>query len=151
LQIAAHELGCAVADIDASTGDSLGPDSGSSNASRTVFVVGSATGAAAIDLRQKILATASRVSAGGSEPRLAGRLVQVAGQPIPLADLAAEFGPLVYEGSFHPQQPCPLIVGAPHAAYSYSVQLALVEVDLLTGEIKGPYSEALRVLRVLCG
>jgi xanthine dehydrogenase molybdenum-binding subunit len=135
LQIAAHELGCGVADFQASVGDSCGPDSGSSNASRTIFVVGSATASAAIDLRAKILAAAGRLRPDQAQPELDGQVVRIAGQAIPLAELAAEFGPLVGAGYFHPQQPDPLIIGVPHAAYSYSVQLALAEVDTLTGEI----------------
>jgi CO/xanthine dehydrogenase Mo-binding subunit len=135
LQLAAHELKCAVTDIEATVGDSFGPDSGSSNASRTVFVVGSATLKAASDLRENILAAASRVKADQEPPQLTGQFVRIDGQAIPLAEFAAEFGPLSGDGYFHPQQPDSLIIGVPHVAYSYSVQLVLVEVDVLTGEI----------------
>lgn len=134
-QIAAHELNCSVSDIEVSVGDTLGPDSGSSNASRTTYVVGTATVKAATDLREKIITAASRLPAGNINPQLAGLAVQSNGQTIPLAELAAELGPLVGEGYFHPSQPQPVIPGVPHGVYSYSVQLALVEVDLLTGEV----------------
>src|SRR5262249_31351332 len=135
LQLAAHELRCTVDAIEATTGDSLGPRSGSSNASRTLFVVGSAAAKAAIDLREKVIAAVRRVKGEQAQPELVGQMVYIDGQAIPLAELAVEFGPLIGEGYFHPQQPDPLMIGLPHAAYSYSVQLALVEVDLLTGEI----------------
>lgn len=135
-QIAAHELNCAVSDIDLTLGDSLGPDSGSSNASRTTYVVGTATARAAATLREKILTAASRLPAGQAAPRLASMVVEAGGQAIPLADLAVELGPLVGEGYFHPVQPQPVSPGVPHHAYSYSVQIALVEVDLLTGEVE---------------
>ena len=39
------------------------------------------------------------------------------------------------EGYFHPEQPEAISIGMPHSAYSYSIQLALIEVDLLTGEV----------------
>ncbi|MCQ3978631.1 MAG: xanthine dehydrogenase family protein molybdopterin-binding subunit [Anaerolineae bacterium] len=136
VQMAAHELNCSAADFEVTIGDSLGPDSGSSNASRTVFVVGSAVIKAALDLRSKILAAAQRLNTSAEPPRFTGRAAEVNGQSIPLAELAVEFGPLVGEGYFHPQQPTPVVVGIPHPAYSYSVQMALVEVDLLTGEIE---------------
>ncbi len=134
-QIAAHELNCSLSDIEVSSGDTLGPDSGSSNASRTTYVVGTATLQAAADLREKILAAAGRLPAGPAGPQLTGLSVQSNGQTIPLAELAAELGPLVGEGYFHPSQPQPVIPGVPHGVYSYSVQLALVEVDLLTGQV----------------
>lgn len=136
VQMAAHELNCSPADFEVTIGDTWGPDSGSSNASRTVFVVGSAAIKAALDLRSKILAAAQRLTTNGETPQFSGRAVEINGQSIPLAELAVEFGPLVGEGYFHPQQPQPVIIGVPHPAYSYSVQVALVEVDLLTGEIE---------------
>jgi CO/xanthine dehydrogenase Mo-binding subunit len=134
-QMAAHELNCAVSDIEVSGGDTFGPDSGSSNASRTTFIVGTATIKAATELRQKILAAASRLPVGPDGPQLVGGQVRAAGQNIPLAELAAELGPLVGEGYFKPSQPQSVAPGIPHIVYSYSVQVALVEVDVLTGQV----------------
>jgi CO/xanthine dehydrogenase Mo-binding subunit len=134
-QIAAHELSCSVEDIEVRVGDTFGPDSGSSNASRTTYVVGAATLKAATNLREKIIATAAHLPASQASPHLAGLAVQTNGQAIPLAELALELGPLAGQGYFQPSQPQPVIPGVPHAIYSYSVQLALVEVDLLTGEV----------------
>ncbi|MBI3762365.1 MAG: molybdopterin-dependent oxidoreductase [Chloroflexi bacterium] len=134
LQIAAHELNCAVEDFDVSIGDTLGPDSGSSNASRTVFIVGSATANAAIELRRRMLEAATRLGRD-AKPRLAGSEVRVNGRTIPLAELVAELGPFSGDGYFKPRMPEPLIFGMPHPAYGYSVQVVLVEVDTLTGEI----------------
>ena len=134
-QMAAHELNCAVTDIEVTIGDSLGPDSGSSNASRTLYTAGAATVQAARDLRQKIIEAAKSLPGVENDPILAGTALQLENQTIPLAELAAELGPLVADGYFESKQPEPVIPGVPHPAYSYSVQLALVEVDLLTGEI----------------
>jgi CO/xanthine dehydrogenase Mo-binding subunit len=135
-QLAAHELNCEVSDIEVSSGDSLGPDSGSSNASRTLYTAGAATIAAAIELRQKIIAAAQELPGVARPPHLSGAAVQLEEQAIPLADLASELGPLASEGYFKSTQPEPVITGVPHPAYSYSVQLAQVEVDLLTGEVE---------------
>ena len=135
VQIAAHELGCATQDIDLTTGDSLGPDSGPTNASRTVYAVGSATLRAAVDLREKILGAAAQINVQSVSLRLEGSNVRGDGQSIPLADLAVELGPLQGVGRFHPNQPDPIAPGLPHEVYAYAAQIALVEVDVLTGEI----------------
>jgi CO/xanthine dehydrogenase Mo-binding subunit len=50
-QLAAVELGCPVGQVDVSAGDSDGPDSDATNASRTVFAVGNAVAGACALLR----------------------------------------------------------------------------------------------------
>jgi CO/xanthine dehydrogenase Mo-binding subunit len=134
LQLAAHELHCAVEDFDMVLGDSHGPDAGSSNASRTTFMVGSSVMNAAARLREAILAAARRLNLAG-EPELTRGQVQTDGRAVPLTELAAELGPLAADGFFKPAQPEPFTFGMPYA-FAFSAQLALVEVDTLTGEIE---------------
>jgi CO/xanthine dehydrogenase Mo-binding subunit len=135
MQIAAHELGCRVDDVELVMGDTLlGPDSGPSNASRNIIVIGSATASAARDLRQKILQAA--VEELRSEPgdlELAGNAVVVkgTGRSLPLAGL----GPLLGRGSAHMPEAEEVSPGIPHKVFGYGAQVALVEVDLLTGEV----------------
>jgi CO/xanthine dehydrogenase Mo-binding subunit len=135
MQIAAHELGCRVDDIELVMGDTLlGPDSGPSNASRNIFVIGSATANAARDLRQKILAAAAdEIQSEPGHLSLAGDAVVVkgTGQSLPLAGL----GPLLGQGNAHMPEAEELSPGIPHKVFGYGAQVALVEVDLLTGEV----------------
>jgi len=109
IQMAAHELGCDVDDIELVLGDTeLGPDSGPCSASRNVYCIGNSVIRAARDLKAKMLA---------------------------LATTAAE-GPLVGEGVFHvPVAEKEIGGGLPHAVFGFGAQVAWVEVDLLTGEI----------------
>lgn len=55
-QLAAAELGCPVAEVEVSAGDSDGPDSDATNASRTVFAVGNAVAQACARLRAELSA-----------------------------------------------------------------------------------------------
>jgi CO/xanthine dehydrogenase Mo-binding subunit len=135
MQIAAHELGCRVDDLELVMGDTLlGPDSGPSNASRNIFVIGSATANAARDLRQKILAAAAdELKSEPGHLELAGDAVVVrgTGRSLPLAGL----GPLLGQGSAHMPEAKEVSPGIPHKVFGYGAQVALVEVDLLTGEV----------------
>jgi len=136
IQMAAHELACQPQDIELVMGDTwLGPDSGSSNASRNIFVIGNATIKAARDLRQKILESAAKeLNIRFDRLDLRGALVIVRDrdQAIPLRGL----GPLMGQGSARMPEAQPVSPGIPHQVFSYAAQAALVEVDLLTGEIK---------------
>lgn len=136
IQIAAHELSCQPQDIQLVMGDTfLGPDSGSSNASRNIFVIGNATIKAARDLRQKILAAAAReLNIELDRLALRGRAVAIddSGHRLPLLGL----GPLLGEGEAHMPEAPVVSPGIPHKVFSYGAQVALVEVDLLTGEVK---------------
>jgi CO/xanthine dehydrogenase Mo-binding subunit len=136
MQIAAHELGCRVDDIELVMGDTLlGPDSGPSNASRNIYVIGSATANAARDLRQKILqAAADELQSGPGHLELAGDAVVVKGtdRGLPLAGL----GPLLGQGNYHMPEAEEVSPGIPHKVFGYGAQVALVEVDLLTGEVE---------------
>jgi len=135
LQLAAQELHCAVTNFDVVMGDTQGPNAGSSNASRTMFVVGGAVMDGAAKLRNAILTAARQLNLPG-EPVLNGGQVQAGDHVVPLAELVAELGPLTADGFFKPALPDqPFVLGAPQA-FGFSAQLALVEVDTLTGEVE---------------
>ncbi len=135
MQMAAHELDCRVADIELVMGDTfLAPDSGPSNASRNIFIVGAATADAARDLRQKILAAAAdELQTEPERLKLTGSTVRVqdSDHSLPLAGL----GPLLGQGNAHMPEVEEVAPGIPHRVFGYGAQVALVEVDLLTGEV----------------
>lgn len=144
MQICADALGVPLSIIDLVTGDTdLTPDAGKTSASRQTFVSGAALRLAADDLRGQIL----RLANVGEPGRFAldGRTLRVSDgvtdQVIDLARLpaAGENGDvLVGEGRFDPPT-TPLDAdgqGIPYATYSFSAQLALVEVDIELGTTK---------------
>lgn len=132
-QIAAHELNTQPERVDIYFGDSLHPNSGSSNASRTVFTVGNAVRIGAQSLHQAIIEAASSLGEG---PQLVGEYININERIIPLSELAAEFGPIEAVGIYEPPLVDAFVLGIPHIAYSYSVQIAAVEIDTLTGEVE---------------
>ena len=135
VQIAAHELGCRVGDIKLVMGDTLlGPDSGSSVASRTIAIVGSATANAARDLCQKILkAAADELQISPDQLTLMGDAVVVKDRDHSLG--LAGLGPLLGQGDARMPEVQEIALGVPHKIFGYGAQVALVEVDLLTGEV----------------
>jgi CO/xanthine dehydrogenase Mo-binding subunit len=135
MQIVAHELGCRVGDIELVMGDTLlGPDSGPSCASRNIAVVGSATAIAARDLRQKILDTAAdELQISPDRLTLMGDAVVVEGRDQSLG--LAGLGPLLGQGDAQVPEVEEIALGLPHRRFGYAAQVALVEVDLLTGEV----------------
>jgi CO/xanthine dehydrogenase Mo-binding subunit len=134
-QIAAHELGCRVGDIELVTGDTLlAPDSGPTCASRTIAVVGSATASAARDLRHRILdAAADELQIGPDRLALVGGAVVVEDGDRSLG--LAGLGPLLGQGNVQVPGLEEIAPGLPHERFGYAAQVALVEVDLLTGEV----------------
>ncbi len=135
LQMAAHELACPVAAIELVMGDTaLVPDSGPSNASRNVFVIGTATVRAARALRRKILAVAAaELHVAPGDLLLEGERVAVVnqGRSLPLAGL----GPLTGTGTFSMPEAKQVAPGIPHKIFGYGAQVALVEVDTETGQV----------------
>jgi len=134
LQLAAAELRCRIEDFDVVSGDTRGPDAGSSNASGTTFVAGSSILDAASRLREAMLA-AARAPGVSDDPRLDGGRILVGDHAVSLRDLVARCGPFAVDGFYKPDPPAPFTFGMPHA-FTCSAQLALVEVDTLTGEIE---------------
>ena len=130
LQIAAEGLSTTVDQFEYVVGDSLGPDSGSSHASRTIYVVGNAVARAARELADRITA-----SAGGEGAALRRDHVRVDGGSIPLSEVHARIPDPEVRLHYHPPSAKPIHAGIPHAGYGYWVQVLGAEVDLLTGEV----------------
>ncbi len=144
MQICADALGVPVASVRLVSGDTdLTADAGKTSASRQTFVSGSAARLAALDLRAKIL----RLANVGDHGRIMigdGKIIvedEGEAHPIDLSRLptvGAQGDVLVGEGSFDPPT-TPLDhdgQGVPYATYSFSAQLALVEVDMELGTTK---------------
>lgn len=133
-QLAAETLQCGISDIDFVIGDSNGPQSGSTNASRSIFVVGGSVMNAAALLREAIVGAARKLSPNAGVIALRRDEVMIDAQPIALSELAAEFEPLVGNGFYQPPAHESAAFGTP-LAFGYSGQVALVEVDVHTGQV----------------
>ncbi|MBV8653326.1 MAG: molybdopterin-dependent oxidoreductase, partial [Alphaproteobacteria bacterium] len=144
LQIVADALGVPVHAIDLISGDTdLTADAGKTSASRQTFVSGTAARLAAEDLKAQIL----RLANAGDDARFAvgeGKLTVGEGAAARAIDLevlpavGTQGDVLVGEGRFDPPT-TPLDAdgqGVPYATYSFSAQIALVEVDLELGTTK---------------
>jgi len=143
-QICADALGVGVAAIRLVSGDTdLTADAGKTSASRQTFVSGAAARLAGDDLRRQIL----RLANVGDLARIAvgeQRLVITDGALRHELDLArlpaanAMGDVLMGDGHFDP--PTTSLDadghGSPYATYSFSAQIALVEVDLDLGTVK---------------
>ena len=134
MQMAAHELNCPLDNFELVLGDSLGPNAGSCDAARQMTLVGTATIQAALDLRQQILDEAARELQSSPELlHLEGKslVVTETGQKRSLAGL----GEMTGKGSFSTPEGEALIPGIPGFLHTTGAQVALVEVDLLTGKV----------------
>lgn len=140
-QICADALGVPVSTIRLVSGDTdLTADAGKTSASRQTFVSGAAARLAAEALRRQVLRLAN-VHDHARFTTAAGRLVVTDGTAEHVIELArlplvnSQGDVLVGEGHFDP----PTTVlddnghGVPYATYSFSAQIALVEVDLELG------------------
>jgi CO/xanthine dehydrogenase Mo-binding subunit len=134
LQIAGDALNAGVEQFECIAGDSLGPNSGSSHASRTIYVVGNAVAPVAEELRKKII-DAAESHFGAGAWRLDRGTVAREREEIPLPELFSRTGSLSVEESYRPAAATPIAPGIPHAGYGYWVQVMALEVDGLTGEI----------------
>jgi CO/xanthine dehydrogenase Mo-binding subunit len=144
MQICADALGVPISAIDLVAGDTdLTADAGKTSASRQTFVSGTALRLAAEDLRRQLLRLAN-IAEPAQFRYVDGRLTIRDGQieqNIDLSRLTAlnERGDLLLgEGRFDPPT-TPLDAdgqGVPYATYSFSAQLALVEVDIDLGTTK---------------
>lgn len=147
VQIAAETLFCNPHDIQLDIGDSRStPDSGSTSASRSVYTGGKAIVLAGMKIKAQLIAEASRIL--GVAPDLikfdvnclvaedgSGKVTysEIAEQ------LAKENRVIEYTSKFDwPTSDLELnqALGLPHYIYSYISELALVEVNELTGEAK---------------
>jgi xanthine dehydrogenase molybdenum-binding subunit len=146
-QIAAEVLSVKPEDIRVVIGDTLRtPDGGATTGSRQTFITGNAVRLAALDLRGALAQTAAeQLDASPEAITFAESQVQGGGQQISLRNLAEmalrEGRSLVIRRVYTPPRTVPLgQEGDAHFAYGYATQVAEVEVDLDSGEV--------RVLRV---
>ena len=147
-QIAAEELHCQLGDVHVDCADTgLGPDTGSSSASRSVYVGGNAIVRAAKKMRGLLVSYAAQML---GEPE--GRLLCQDGAVVvegdskhraayaSLATHARSKGEQVrVEAGFEVprfERPIEGSIEIPHWSFMYATALALVEVDTLTGKTK---------------
>lgn len=131
-QIAANELNCRMVDLDITIGDTFGPNSGSSNASRTTSFVGSAIIGAVSELKRKILEVSKT---GGEQLEFTADGFIINGDQFLRKKFAAEKGTITAEYEYSPKQTDAIVIGIPHYHYVYGAQVIKVEVDTLTGEV----------------
>jgi len=134
-QIAAEELNCGFEQIEVISGDTNGPNSGSSNASRTTAIVGSAIIGAVRELKKKMIELSGVSETEIEQLSLKKDEFELKGEKHSLADIVAKQGPVVGEYEFSPRQTDAIILGIPHYHFTYGAQVIQVEVDTLTGEI----------------
>jgi len=146
-QTAAEILGLDPYEIQLVVGDTgLTPNAGATSASRQTYISGNAVRQAAQALADALLNEASTLLEIPTEQLyLKGGFVRTRGNPkvgISFKDLASSMKlhgqELAYEGSFDPPT-TPLDPetgqGVPYATYAFAAQVALVEVDTLTGQV----------------
>ena len=145
VQIAAEVLHCDPQDIDLDIGDTrITPDSGSTSASRTIYTNGNAIIIAGKKLRANLLAEASRrLRLPPDSLELGDKCVtaQSSDQQITYSEIVEGLisDNKTLEGTGRFDWPTADLefknaLGLPHYIYSYISELALVEVNELTGE-----------------
>jgi len=154
-QIAAEELGISYERVNVIAADTeLTPLDLGTYGSRVTFIGGNATRNAAKDLKQKIVkAVAEKLEANPEDLELKDNSVFVRGYPeksLPFSDAVIlcqqSLGgkPAVGEGFYNPEEEGKLDIkalcergeGNYSSTYSFGAQVAEVEVDLQTGEVK---------------
>jgi xanthine dehydrogenase D subunit len=144
-QMAAEVLGCQLDQVEVVTGDTFAtPDSGTSTASRSVYVAGNAIIIAGEQMRQRLKeAAATDLGVPIEEIGLSDGLAAAGGKSVSYAQLAAKFladGIACQElGRFHaPKAPqeIPGAYGLPHLVFGTHAHVALVEVDTFTGQVE---------------
>ena len=146
VQMAAEVLRCDPQDIDLDIGDTrITPDSGSTSASRTTYTNGNAIIIAGKKIQANLLAEASRrLGLPPDSLELGDRCITAQGsnQQISYSEiaegLARDGKTLECTGKFDwptADLEFPDAPGLPHYIYSYISELALIEVNELTGEV----------------
>ncbi len=131
LQIAADELGTDIEQFEYIAGDSNGPDSGSSHASRTIYVVGNSVAQAGRELATRIKSCFE----GETGIVLLRDRVRVGADFVPLSKVYQMLPSATVRRHYCPPSATPISPGIPHAGYGYWVQVLGAEVDLLTGQV----------------
>ncbi len=142
-QIAGEVLGAPPEAIRLVVGDTaLTPDGGATTASRQTFITGNAVRLAAMDLKATLAQTAAEMlDAAPDRVSFVGGYAEAGGKRVSLAALAeaarAEGRRLVVRRVDTPPRTVPLgQEGDIHFAYGYATQVAEVEVDLDTGDVR---------------
>jgi CO/xanthine dehydrogenase Mo-binding subunit/aerobic-type carbon monoxide dehydrogenase small subunit (CoxS/CutS family) len=146
--IAAEELGLPLDRVSVCNGDTATcPDAGPTVGSRVTFLVGNAVRAAAVNLREGILATAGELlSRPSGELELRDGQVGTRGGPdgrVSLSEIARVRAnsklPNAFEASFDVELPAFDAggeLGEPYAMYVTGTQMAEVEVDTKSGDVR---------------
>ncbi len=144
VQIAAEQLGCDVACLNVLCADTqCTPDSGATVASRTVYGVGNAIVSAVDTFKGRAIELAAEVCQTDSDRIHIGPAGLIVGDKsysyCEIADMATKQGiSLDSRGTFSfPEADIEIegAIGLPHLLYSAVSHVALVEVDVLTGEV----------------
>ncbi len=142
-QIAGEVLGAPPEAIRLVVGDTaLTPDGGATTASRQTFITGNAVRLAAMDLKATLAQTAAEMlDAAPDRVSFVGGYAETGGKRVSLSALAeaarAEGRRLVVRRVYTPPRTVPLgQEGDIHFAYGYATQVAEVEVDLDTGDVR---------------
>ena len=135
-QIAAAELNCPVDMVDIVVGDSAGPDSGSCDSVRTMYVMAAALVKAVKDLSGQIRSgVADKLDCALEDVEITGdaAVERQSGNVVPLGAL----GPLIGRGAIRIyQEDADDNTDDYHKwVFTYAAQAVLVEVDLLTGRV----------------
>lgn len=136
--IMSKEFGVPIDGIRVRSGDSASPDAGSSNASRSLFIIGNAVQTAAIELRNSVLLHASKILDISTELlTLEQGVIASATASISLAELVQVTDRISVEGGFAPNAERPMLMrGVPHFDYAAGMFRVVVDVDRLTGEVE---------------
>lgn len=142
-QIASEVLGVTQDAIRLLVGDTdLTPDGGATTASRQTFITGNAVRLATMDLKALLAQTAAEMlDVAPDRVAFAGGYAEAGGKRVSLSALAeaarAEGRRLLVRQVYTPPRTVPLgQEGDVHFAYGYATQVAEVEVDLDTGDVR---------------
>lgn len=139
-QIAAQALNTTVPNIELTQRDTKhGVDSGGSDASRVVYVIGNAIIKASIKLKQRLLKEASRkLRTRADSLRITPTAVVGRGKSVSLRDLArtGTQTAIAWYSVPRPPNPMPGTMSLPNVLFSFAACVASVEVNTLTGQVK---------------
>lgn len=133
-QMAAEGLECDVGDVEVYVGDtSAGPDSGSCTASRSVYTGGNAIFHAATAMRELLRKKAPAVLGCTEEEAAQAELSEIARAAVAKGITLSADGAFIWPESKDKLQG---VFGLPHIINTYIAHVALVEVDVLTGQVE---------------
>ena len=139
-QIAAQALNTSVSRIELAPRDTkYGVDSGGSDASRVVYVIGNAIIKASAKLKQRLLKEASRrLRTRADSLKLSSVAVVGRGKRLNLRDLARTrtLTATAWYSVPRPSNPLPGTMSIPNLLFSFAACVANVEVNTLTGQVK---------------